>query len=105
MFEHVRELVKTSLADVNYPRVCEILGVVRTELRELEVPDIYNNLIRGLKEDVGAGKLDGDRKDLWGVLRKSKLGPISGDEEGGDPAVTEKVIAEVSLLDTEAIVD
>ena len=99
MFEHVKELVKTSFADVNYPRVCEILGVVRTELRELEVSEIYNNLIRGLKEDVGAGKLDGNRKDLWGVLRKSRLGLISGDEEGGDPAVTEEMTAEVSLLD------
>jgi len=51
-------------------------------------------MIRGLKEDVVAGKLDGNRKDLWGVLGKNRLGLISGDEEGGDRAVTEEVIAE-----------
>jgi ATP-dependent DNA helicase 2 subunit 2 len=106
MFVHVRELVKTSLADINYSRACEILRVVRDEFREYEWPEIYNDLLRELKKDIVAKKLDGDRTDMWWTIRKFSLGLLTKEEAGQSTAAVEEDEAkEVSLcLDTATLI-
>lgn len=68
--------IEHSLGDANYERVVESLGTLREELVDYEEPDLYNNLLRRLKEKIVNEELGGDRLELWWLVRKSKLGLI-----------------------------
>jgi len=98
MFDHVRELIKSSLADMNYNRACEILRVVREEFRDYEFADIYNAKLHELKKDIIDKKLDGDREDMWWTIRKFNLGLITMEEAGDTSDVTEEVAKGVSFV-------
>jgi ATP-dependent DNA helicase 2 subunit 2 len=97
MFEHAKELIKTSLADVNYNRACEIIRVVREEFLEYEFAEMYNALLKDLKKDIVEKKLDGDRTDMWWTIRKFSLGLITKEEAGDSSDVTEEQAREVGL--------
>jgi ATP-dependent DNA helicase 2 subunit 2 len=82
------------------------LRVVRDEFREYEWPEIYNDLLRELKKDIVAKKLDGDRTDMWWTIRKFSLGLLTKEEAGQSTAAVEEDEAkEVSLcLDTATLI-
>lgn len=96
MFELVRELIKTSLGDLNYDRARSLLAAAREEMGKLEFFEVYNDEIKKLKTDVLGEKLDGDRMELWYQLKKYDLGLLEGPEEAG--GVTWKEAKEVSLF-------
>ncbi|TGZ82213.1 ATP-dependent DNA helicase II subunit 2 [Ascodesmis nigricans] len=83
MFNHARELVKTSIADLNYGRARSLLAVVREEMGELEYYGVWNDEFRKLKKDVLGKKLDGDRSDWWEELKRFELGLLEGPREAG----------------------
>lgn len=68
--------VKHSLGDANYDRVVEGLGTMREELVDYEEPALYNEFLRTLKGKILGEELGGDRRELWWLIRKSKLGLI-----------------------------
>ncbi|KAJ5174752.1 ATP-dependent DNA helicase II subunit 2 [Penicillium canariense] len=68
--------IKHSLGDANYERVVEGLGTMREELVDYEEPALYNDTLRALKGKILGEELGGDRKELWWLIRKSKLGLI-----------------------------
>ncbi|KAI9371844.1 SPOC like C-terminal domain-containing protein [Aspergillus egyptiacus] len=72
----IEDQIRHSLGDANYDRVTEGLGVVREELISYEEPTLYNEFIRELKEKLLHEKLGGDRRELWWLIRRSKLGLI-----------------------------
>jgi ATP-dependent DNA helicase 2 subunit 2 len=72
----VEDQIKHSLGDANYDRVIEGLGVIREELISYEEPGLYNEFLRELKEKILKEKLGGDRRELWWLLKRSKLGLI-----------------------------
>lgn len=72
----LEDQIRHSLGDANYDRVTEGLGVVREELIAYEEPGLYNDLIRKVKEALLKEKLGGDRRELWWLLKRSKLGLI-----------------------------
>ncbi|KAJ5239425.1 hypothetical protein N7468_004044 [Penicillium chermesinum] len=76
MGQIIEDQIKHSLGDANYDRVIENLGTVREELQDYEEPAAYNDLIRQLKEKILSESLGGDRRELWWLIRKSKLGLI-----------------------------
>ncbi|KAJ5703438.1 hypothetical protein N7493_011827 [Penicillium malachiteum] len=80
MVHIIEEQIKYSLGDSNYQRVVEGLGTIREELVEYEEPAIYNDLLPTLKEKMLSGRLDGDRMELWWLIRKGKLGLIDQNE-------------------------
>lgn len=77
MLKVLKELVKYSLADTNYGRVCEILKVMRVEYLEYDEPGVYNEALRSLKQSIMSEELDGDRTDCWREIRYNKLGLIT----------------------------
>ncbi|KAJ5266710.1 hypothetical protein N7478_009518 [Penicillium angulare] len=79
MSDIIENQIKHSLGDANYERVVEGLGTMREELVEYEEPALYNELVRDLKEKILGEKLGGDRKELWWLIRKGKLGLIDQD--------------------------
>lgn len=72
----IRKLVTSSVGDNAYGRALEAIRVMRDELTELEEPDMYNGFIRGLKEDLLAGRLGGNRKEMWWKIRGSRYGLV-----------------------------
>lgn len=72
----VETQAKHSLGDANYDRVVEGLGTMREELVDYEEPALYNEFLRTLKGKILGEELGGDRRELWWLIRKSKLGLI-----------------------------
>lgn len=90
----IEDQIRHSLGDVNYDRVIEGLGVMREELISYEEPASYNDFMRQLKEKLLKEELGGDRRELWWLVRRSKLGLI--DKEQSDRSeVTEEEAKEV----------
>lgn len=93
----VESQIKNSLSDANYNRVVEALGTMREELVDYEEPALYNEFLRSLKSKILAEELGGDRKELWWLLRRSKVGLI--DKATSDMSeVSEKEAKEVSII-------
>jgi ATP-dependent DNA helicase 2 subunit 2 len=80
MLAVLKELIKYSLADANYGRVCEILKVMREEYIEYDEPGIYNIVLQRLKEAIVSEELDGDRMECWDGIRYNRLGLITKGE-------------------------
>ncbi|EAU32303.1 conserved hypothetical protein [Aspergillus terreus NIH2624] len=85
----IEDQIKNSLGDANYDRVIEGLGVTRDELISFEEPGIYNDFLKQLKDKILKEELGGDRRELWWLVRKSKLGLIN-QRESDQSRVTEK---------------
>jgi ATP-dependent DNA helicase 2 subunit 2 len=85
----IEDQIKNSLGDANYDRVIEGLGVTRDELIAFEEPGIYNDFLKQLKDKILKEELGGDRRELWWLVRKSKLGLIN-QRESDQSRVTEK---------------
>jgi ATP-dependent DNA helicase 2 subunit 2 len=76
----VQKLVADSYGDQNYARAIEALGVVREEIVKLEMADIWNDLLREVKEKLKKGELGGERREWWYQLRGKRLGLIDNTE-------------------------
>ncbi|GIJ82859.1 ATP-dependent DNA helicase II subunit 2 [Aspergillus pseudoviridinutans] len=85
----IEDQIKNSLADANYDRVTEEIGVMRDELISFEEPALYNDFLRQLKDKLLKEELGGDRRELWWLLRRSKLGLIT-QRESDQSDVTEE---------------
>lgn len=81
MGEVVRSLIKESMGDKDYDRAIENIGVLRDACIGLEVPDLYNNFLKDLKEQILSDALGQGRKEMWGKLKLArKLGLITKNE-------------------------
>ncbi|KAJ6079523.1 hypothetical protein N7467_009276 [Penicillium canescens] len=76
MADIIETQIKHSLGDANYDRVVEGLGTLREELVDYEEPSSYNDFLRRLKGKLLAEELGGDRRELWWLVRRNKLGLI-----------------------------
>ncbi|RAL10388.1 ATP-dependent DNA helicase 2 subunit KU80 [Aspergillus homomorphus CBS 101889] len=85
----IEDQIRHSLGDANYDRVKEGLGTMRDELISYEEPALYNDFLRQLKDKILNEQLGGDRRELWWLIRRSKLGLI--DQQQSDQSdVTEE---------------
>jgi len=50
--------------------------VLREELIDYGEPELYNDIIRRVKDKMLEEKLGGDRQELWWLIRRSKIGLI-----------------------------
>ena len=76
----VREAITNSFADMLYGKACDMMKVMREELVDLDEPDIYNDFVKSLKSDLLAGKLGGNRTDMWKEVQKHRLGLLTAEE-------------------------
>lgn len=91
----IENQIRDSFGDANYTRVIEELGVLREELIAYEEPSLYNEFLRRLKDKILKEELGGDRRELWWLIRRQRVGLI--DKKASDRAdVTEQEAKEVS---------
>ena len=86
----IEEWTKSSFGDQNYDRAIEGLGIMRNETYFLEMPELYNDVLRSLKEKVLKEKLNGNRRDFWSKFRYASpgIGLIHKDEKDSVSSVT-----------------
>lgn len=93
----IKEAIKTSFADILYDKASDMMRVMREELVDLDEPEVYNDFIRDLKEEVFAGNLGGNRVDMWKEIRKNKLGLLTN-AESERSEVTDEQAKAVSII-------
>ncbi|KAI5792453.1 putative Ku family DNA helicase [Peziza echinospora] len=76
----IKETVNDSFADMNYGKAIEMVGVIRSELIDVDEPEQYNEFVKDFKKAILSGDLGGDRRDMWKEVRKNKLGLITGND-------------------------
>ena len=72
----IKTRITESFGDIAYPRAIEELRVMREELIETEEPSVWNEFIRELKGELLGGELGGERREMWRMIRKERLGLI-----------------------------
>lgn len=90
----IEEQITQSFSDLSYARVIEEMGIMRSELIEMEEVGIYNEWVMELRKKVLSGELGGDRKELWREVAKNKVGLVEAKEVeigGVDEDVARKV--------------
>lgn len=92
----IRDLITDSLGNSGYDQAMEDLGVFRTEMIDMQEPDLYNAFVTDLKRRLLAGELGGDRRELWWQMKGAKLGLID-DVVSEQSKVTPAEAAEVRI--------
>ena len=69
--------IKESFADQAYNSAVEKLGAFRDEMIEIEEPIVYNEFLTDLKTKLLGDDLNGDRREMWGLIRRHRLGLIT----------------------------
>ena len=72
----IEKQIEDSFGDLAYGKVVEELGTMRTEMIEMEEPEVYNEFVRSLKGKLWGAERGGDRREMWYAIRKNKLGLI-----------------------------
>lgn len=72
----VQTYIRHSVGTSAYARAVEAIRVMKEEMVEFELPDLFNDFIRDLKKQIMAGELGGDRSEMWYNIRVNKLGLI-----------------------------
>lgn len=65
MGQIVETLITESMGDKDYARAQEHIGVMRDQCIAFEVPQLYNEFLRHLKDKISSGALGGDRREMW----------------------------------------
>ena len=86
----IQDQIRQSFGDSNYDRAVEGLSTMRQELFELEEPKLYNDMLEDLKAKILAGDLNGDRKEMWWFIRKSRIGLIDQGVSGKSDVTQEE---------------
>ena len=68
--------IRDSFGDVAYGRAVEELATMRSEMIDVDEPGAYNEVVRALKGKLLGEELGGERRDMWGLIRKNGLGLI-----------------------------
>jgi ATP-dependent DNA helicase 2 subunit 2 len=80
MGDIIHKLIKESVGDASYDRALENLRVMREEMMEIAMPEIFNDYIKILKPRLLQGELDsnagGSGREFWIHIKRSKLGLI-----------------------------
>lgn len=93
----IEDQIRQSLGDINYDRAVEGIGTMREELIAYEEPGLYNDFMQNLKRKLLNDELGGDRREMWWLIRKNRLGLI--DRKALDISdVTEEQAREVREL-------
>ena len=96
MTKVIESQIRHSLVDSNYGRAVEALRVMREELTAYEEAHTYNDVVRGLKKKLLSDGLDGDRQEMWWLVRRYRLGLITH-KESEVSTVTDEEAKTVSL--------
>ena len=76
----IEKHIKDSFGESEYGRVLAEMGVLRSEMIEMEEPGIWNSWLKELKSKLMSGELGNGRNELWWRIRKEGLGLVTKGE-------------------------
>jgi ATP-dependent DNA helicase 2 subunit 2 len=82
--------IRHSVGDSKYGQAVEGILVMREELVDIEMPEIFNDFLMDLKKKVFGGELNGDRSFMWYKIRTGKLWLITSEEAQGSEVTAEE---------------
>lgn len=88
--------IRHSVGNSGYGKSIEALKVLRTWMRDMEQFRIYNDFMRDLKGKILAENLGGDRREMWFLLRQSRLTLLSQNEVEASDVTEEQANAFLS---------
>jgi ATP-dependent DNA helicase 2 subunit 2 len=92
----IKDVITKSYADTSYDKAIKALQAYRSEaidvrlfvtvlmIFQLDEPRQFNEYLQSLKEDLLAGKLNGNRRDFWNRMKSEKIGLITFEESEVD---------------------
>lgn len=72
----VQSYIRHSVGSSAYYRAVEAIRVMKEEMVEFELPDVFNDFIRDLKKKILGNELGEGRGEMWYNIRVNKLGLI-----------------------------
>lgn len=88
----VKDLVRSSFGENGYNRALEAMRILREEAVDLEEPGLYNKFVKEFKAELEAGRLGGERAQMWYLVRTHKLGLITLKESQGGEVSEESAV-------------
>lgn len=85
----VKDFIRHSMGESGYGRAIETLRVMREECADAEMAGCWNEYMKGLKKEVLGEELGGDRREMWFLVRRNRLG-LLGRKESKESAVEEE---------------
>lgn len=93
----IHSLITESMGDSNYDRALENIGVMRGQMIDLEMPELYNQFLKDLRTEIKSEALGGDRRDMWYRVRTNgRLGLITN-RQSEPSKITEQEASSVSV--------
>lgn len=93
----IRTLVTDSTGDSAYDRAIEHLGVLRGQMISMEEPALYNSFIKDFKKRLLQGDFNGNRKELWWIIKRLRMGLIDSNASENSDVTTDEAV-EVSEI-------
>jgi ATP-dependent DNA helicase 2 subunit 2 len=72
----VQSYIRHSVGTSAYYRAVEAIRVMKEEMVDFELPDVFNDFIRDLKKKILGDELGENRGEMWYNIRVNKLGLI-----------------------------
>lgn len=93
----VHALITDSLGDNNYDQALEDIVVMRGQMIDLEMPELYNSFLKDLKTKIKSGALGGDRRDMWFRIRTHGMLGLITNRQSEPSVVTDDEARSVSV--------
>ncbi|KAI7647811.1 hypothetical protein KC318_g18364, partial [Hortaea werneckii] len=88
----IEDWIRHSVGDSGYGRAVEAIRVMREEMSDMDMGQPYNSFMRAIKAKLLGEELGGERREIFGLIRRSRLGLLT-DKEVAD-GVKEEEAAE-----------
>ncbi|KAF2860797.1 SPOC domain-like protein [Piedraia hortae CBS 480.64] len=75
--------IRRASDESGYQQAIEALSVMREETAELELPMLYNDMVRELKAKLLVGELGQSKEEVWHYIRHNQLGLLVESETKG----------------------
>jgi ATP-dependent DNA helicase 2 subunit 2 len=86
----ILDWINHSIGQSKYGMAVEGILTMREEAIDLEVPDLYNDFLRELKDKIFGNELSGDRAAMWYEVRKARMGLIMKEESSVSEVTAEE---------------
>ncbi|KAI7357486.1 putative Ku family DNA helicase [Hortaea werneckii] len=85
----IEDWIRHSVGDSGYGRAIEAIRVMREEMSDIDMGELYNSFMRAIKPKLLGEELGGERRDMFGQIRRSRLGLLT-EREVADGAKDEE---------------
>lgn len=76
----IEDWIRHSVGDSGYGRAIEAIRVMREEMSDMDMGKPYNSFMRAIKPKLLGEELGGERREVFGLIRRSRLSLLTDKE-------------------------